>query len=512
MKKLAFAFLSVAVTLTACKKSLSDFNNDPKNSSTVPSYSLFTNAERTLCNTVTSASENLNIFRLIEQQWTETTYLNETNYQITYRKQPDAIWSALYTGVLENLEQTKTLMAKDVPDVAQQKNEKAIIDILEVYTYYYLVTTYGNVPYTDALNINNTFPKYDDQKTIYYDLLTRLDADIAALDPASASFGSADIIGPQGASYAGDPTAWKKFANTLKLKMGITVADYDNTKAQSVIESAVAAANGGVFTSNADDALVSYQTTPPNTNPIWVDLVQSQRHDFVGTSQFINLLNPGTASQDPRLPYYFAQNNKSVYVGADNGSGDGGLVYSQYSLPSGPLLTPGPPNSAQPKSIGSVTNPDFPGDLLDYSETEFYLAEAAARGYAVGGTAQTHYTAAVTASIEYWTGSTATAAAYLALPAVNFATATGTTQQKIAAQEYLAFYNRAWDGWIVNRRMDYPVLTPPENAVSAYPVRFTYPISEQNVNQVNYSAASAAIGGDAVTTQLFWDIKAYPSN
>lgn len=507
MKKTALIFVMVSL-LAACKKDITQLNVDPKNPANVPSYSLFTNAERVLSNTVASSNVNLNIFRLIEQQWTETTYLNETNYQLPSRNQPDAIWSALYTGVLGNFQRAKNLMLTDVKDAGTQKNETAITDILQVYAYFYLVTTYGNVPYTEALDINKPFPKYDDAKTIYYDLLARLDTDIAALDPNSASYGSADLV------YGGDPAAWKKFANTLKLKMGIVISDFDSAKAKTTIESAV---TGGVFTSNDDNALYNYETTPPNTNPVWVDLVQSQRHDFVGTSQFINLLNPNTATQDPRTPYFFAQNNASLYVGADNGSGNGGIVYSQFSLPSGPLITPGPPQNPQPKSIGSLTNPDFPGNLLDYSETEFNLAEALIRGYSVGGTIQTHYNNAITASITYWGGSAASAAAYLLLPNVAYATATNpeapgvlTPKEKIALQEYLALYNRGWDAWTLTRRLDYPTLVPPPNAYSAFPVRFTYPISEQNVNVVNYNQASAAIGGDAVTTRLFFDVYTTP--
>ncbi|MDB5007223.1 MAG: hypothetical protein JWP45_1616 [Mucilaginibacter sp.] len=490
MKKTALIFVLMSI-LSACTKDLTTLNVNPKNPPLVPSYSLFTNAERVLANTVTSASVNLNIFRLIEQQWTETTYLNETDYQITYRKQPDLIWSTFYSGILINFEKAKLFMQTDVKDAGTQKNETAITDILEVYSYYYLVTTFGNIPYSQALNINNPFPAYDDQKTIYYDLLTRLDADIAALNTGSGSFGSADLV------YNGDPASWIKFANTFKLKMGITIADYDKTKSQAVVESAYKA---GVFTSNSDNALLVYTATPPNTNPVWVDLVQSGRHDYVGTSQFINLLNPNTPTQDPRLPFYFAMNASGQYVGADNGSGNGGIVYSQFSMPSGPVLTPG--------SVGKVTNPDFPADLLDYSETEFNLAEAASRGYNVGGSVESYYDNAITASISYWTGSTSGAAAYLLLPNVAYATATGSTAlQKIAQQEYIALYNRGWDAWIVNRRLAYPVLTPPANAFSAYPLRFTYPISEQNVNVVNYNKAASAIGGDNVTTKLFFETR-----
>jgi hypothetical protein len=489
MKKIVLIFVLMSI-LSACTKDLTSLNVNPKHPPVVPSYSLFTNAERFLSNTVTSANVDSNIFRLIEQQWTETTYLNETDYQLTYRRQPDALWSGIYTRVLSDFEQAKSFMKTDVTDAGTLKNETAITDILEVYSYYYLVTTFGNIPYSQALNITKPFPAYDDQKTIYYDLLTRLDADIAALNTGSGSFGSADLL------YNGDPASWIKFANTFKLKMGITIADYDNTKAQTVVE---AAFNAGVFTSNSDNALLVYTSTPPNTNPVWVDLIQSGRHDFVGTSQFINLLNPNTPTQDPRLPFYFAMNSSGQYVGADNGSGAGGIVYSQFSMPSGPLLTPG--------SVGQLTNPNFPADLLDYSETEFNLAEAAARGYNVGGSAEFHYDNAITASISYWTGSTGDAAAYLLLPNVAYTTAAGTNLQKIAQQEYIALYNRGWDAWTVDRRLAYPVLTPPVNAFSAFPLRFTYPLSEQNVNVVNYNKAASAIGGDVVTTKLFFQTR-----
>ncbi|WP_426670549.1 SusD/RagB family nutrient-binding outer membrane lipoprotein [Mucilaginibacter sp. McL0603] len=503
MKKIALIFVLVS-TLSACKKDLTSLNVDPKNPAAVPAYTLFTESERLLTNNVSSASVNLNIFRLIEQQWTETTYLNETDYQLFSRRQPDAIWTAMYTGVLYNLEKAKGYIPAQVKDVPTQKNEIAIADILQVYAYYYLVTTYGNIPYTQALNINNPFPAYDDQKTVYYALLTRLDADIAALNTSGGSYGGADVI------YTGDPAKWLKFANTFKLKMGITIADYDNATAKTTVEAAVAA---GVFASNSDNATFNYVASPPNTNPVWVDLVQSQRHDFVATSEFLGLLSPNTATADPRLPYYFAENVSSLYVGAPNGSGNGGLVYSQYSLPSGPLLTPGPPTTPQPKSIGSLTNPDFPGDLLDYSETEFNLAEAADRLYNVGGSAESHYNSAITASITYWGGTDAQAAAYLALPNVAFTTASNpeapgllNTSQKIALQEYIAFYNRGWDAWTTTRRLGYPVLVKPANAYSEFPLRFTYPISEQNVNVVNYNKAAQAIGGDLVTTKLFWDL------
>jgi hypothetical protein len=495
MKKKAMILVLVSM-LSACTKDIQNLNVNPKNPLTVPSYSLYTNAQHALVNTLTSSNVNLNIFRLIEQQWEETTYTDESNYNLKSRAIPDNIWDNLYTTVLANLEQSKKLIPTDVSDAAQQKNEIAITDITEVYTYFYLVTTYGNIPYSQALDINQPFPKFDDAKTIYYDLLSRLDTDIAALhaNASGASFGGADLI------YSGDPTKWEKFANTLKLKMGVIISDSDPTKAATVITSAISTSNNsGVFTSNDDNAVFQYLTATPNTNPIWVDLVQSGRQDFVANSTIMSFLQPTVGIADPRLPYYFTLNNKGLYTGGDPGAN---CSFGGNSKPSGPLLVD--------SSIGKITNPDFPGDLLDYAETQFYLAEAAAKGL-IGGSAATYYNAGVLASESFWGVSDVDAAAYLAQPSVAFATATApdgsalTDLQKIALQGYLALYNRGWDAWILTRRLDYPTFPAPESALSGFPVRFTYPINEQNVNVTNYNAAASAIGGDVVTTKLFFD-------
>ena len=141
--------------------------------------------------------------------------------------------------------------------------------------------------------------------------------------------------------------------------------------------------------------------------------------------------------------------------------------------------------------------------MLSYAEVKFFLAEAAQRGYNVGGTAVQHYNAAVTESIQEWGGTTAQATTYLAQPSVVYDPANW--RQRIGEQKWIALYNRGWDEWIEWRRLDAPALVKPPTALSAIPLRFTYPIPEQNVNTASYNAASAAIGGDVVTTKLFWD-------
>jgi len=493
MKKKILVFVAMAL-LTACTKDLTKLNVDPKHPQVVPSYTLFTTAQNLMANNMTSVSPNDNITRLIEQQWTEVQYLTESQYNIPGRSIADGVWDEFYTGPLTNFEKAKGFMKTDVADAGQLKNELAITDICEVYCFYYLVTTFGDVPYSEAFNANITFPKYDKAVTIYTDLLKRLDADIANLDPAATSFGSADMM------YGGDVGAWKKFANTFKLKMGILLADSDPATAASTIKSAVQA---GVFTSNADNALYHFASSPPYTNQAWVGLVQSGRRDYVATDTYMALLGSqnSTTPGDPRTPYYFAQNKVGKYVGAPNAVST--ILYSNFSLPSGSELTVGNGTGQQP-SIGNLANADTPGDLLDYSETQFYLAEAVARGL-ITGSAATYYANGITASVEYWTGSTTGAAALIATHPIGIGQAA--QLRAIAAAQYLALYNRGYDAWIVNRRLDYPVLIPPPNAISAFPVRYTYPNKEQQINAVNYKAAAASIGGDAVTTRLFFDTK-----
>jgi hypothetical protein len=372
----------------SCTKDLTSLNIDQKNPSTSPSYAFFTNGQRSLASTITSSNVNLNIFRLITQYWQETTYTDESNYDLSTREINDAVWNAMYRDALRDFQEATSLIPEDVADPALQKNQLAITEIMQIYAFYYLLTTYGDIPYTEALNIENTFPKYDDAATAYNDLLGRLDVAISNLDVSGGSFGSADIV------YGGDVALWKKFGNSLKLKMGMTIADADAATAKTVVESAV---SSGGFTSNDDNAKFYFLATPPNTNPVWVDLVQSGRQDFVAATTIVDEMKART---DPRIPFYFTVDGNGEYSGLEPGVAGS---YSAFSKPD-----------------EAIVAPDYPGTLLDYAEVEFLLAEALERGFAVGGTTATHYNNAITASILDWGGTMAQATAYIAQPSVIY--------------------------------------------------------------------------------------------
>ncbi len=478
--KTIIKYLFVVVIVTSCKSNLEEINLDTKHPSygTVPSETLFTGALLNLFDNMVTPNVNSNVFRYFAQQWTETTYTDEVNYDVQTRNIPDNFWYYNYTKVLNNLKNARELVKAEKPITAAEKdaqsNKLLVIEIVEIYTYKVLVDTFGNIPYSEAMNPDKVNPRYDDGKTIYLDLVKRIDAANAAMKLAAGSFGDADKV------YAGDMNHWKKFANGIKLNIGINLADADAATAKTIVE----AAAKGVFDSNNDNFALPYSPSVPNTNPVWINLIQSGRHDDVPANTVVDLAN---SFEDPRREVYFTPLD-GKYVGGPYAAGGNYTNFSQVGE--------------------TITNPDREGLLMDFSEIAFGLAEAAARGYSVGGTAEEFYNKAIMASMEYWGVHDANAHHYLESEAVAYATARGDFREKIGNQIYLALYNRGHEAWTAWRRLDSPKFNLPDGKTYAeIPVRYTFPSLEGTLNNINYLAAGTAIGGDKLTTKLFWDKK-----
>ncbi|WP_431243096.1 SusD/RagB family nutrient-binding outer membrane lipoprotein [Flavobacterium sp. P21] len=355
MKKI-IAILAVGLSMTACVNE--DANTDPNSAySTVPG-SLITYAQKELSDYTNTPSVNENNFRLTMQYWQETTYVNESNYDFTNRNVSNQIYSDNYVNVLNNLGKAKTIISAYEPTAdelatwpANKKTQLAIIDILQVYTFQLLVDTFGNIPYTQAANLAQyPLPAYDDGATIYADLITRINADITALSSGTANsfptFADGDKI------YGGDPASWKTFANSLKLKLAIGIADSNPTLAQTT---ALAAIAGGVMTSPASNAHFPYLPASPNYNPLYENLEASGREDFVGGKTLVDYMN---ASNDPRRPGYFTTVG-GQYIGLPIGEGG---EFAEYSHAGDYAYTP-----------------DTPGNIITATEVAFYVAEANAR-------------------------------------------------------------------------------------------------------------------------------------
>lgn len=472
MKKIFLIIGSALLMLTSCED-IESLNVDPKAPiDNPPSGYLFSSGVVTGLNQMNTLNVNRSIFRHLTQQLADVTYREGTRYNFRRRDVADAHWNQIFYA-LNSLNKSKEIINGEALDPKVKANRLAIIDAMQVYFFQILVDSYGNVPYSQALNIDQYLsPKYDDAKTIYQDLINRISADINALDTSAAGFGSDDVV------YAGDMVKWKRFMNSIKLKLGINLADTDPTLAKSTVESAY---NSGVFTSNTDSAIIQYQPTGVFTSPLYEDLVLSGRVDFVATSLIINYLKN---NNDPRISKYFTT--------AVSGPNAGQYVGGVFGLN---------PTAAQTLSLinPAISVADGLGYLSDYVEIEFILAEAAARGYSVG-TIESHFDAAIAASMDHWKVGATEKAAYLATH--NYATqsAGGDPWKKIIGNEaWIAMYNRGFEAWTFSRRLDNMTYAP------IPPVRVLYPIKEYSINSSNVATASNAIGGDEQTTKIFWD-------
>lgn len=540
MKKILIILLAF-LAVSCSKTNLAKLNKDVKHPATVPGNTLFSNAELSLANQDADINVNINDFDLWDEYLTETTYLDEANYEITNRAVSQNTWQAYYVSVLENLKRSDSLIKGETTataaDKAAQANRRTIIDILECYTWDQMETLWGNIPYSDALNIDNTTPKYDDAFTIHKSLISRVTADIAALDDSNGSFGSADLI------YSGDVANWKAFANGLLVKLGIQIADYDATTATDAIKAGMA----GAISSADENAIFHYLASVPNESPLNDNLILSGRKDYVAANTIINKM---ASLSDPRLDSYFDNRIDVAFttgyatdtvftdvplliyyndgtkklmtpaqVGTDSG-GDAimGIVFpsSDESLaPSYYLGGTYGASSAYPNfshvNANIANDGAFPHPLMTYSEMQFYLAEAAARGL-ITGDAATYYDNAVTASFEYWGLTDAQAAAYLAQASVAYNA--NNWKELIGTQAWISFYTRWYLAWTEWRRLDAPAMNEPaqltsySSGVVTFPFRYAYPVNEETLNEDNWKAAVTAQGfsQDDMNQKLYWDL------
>lgn len=473
IKKIALvaAMGSLVFATNSCNRDYTSWNQDPKHPGVVGSENLLATGMYQSSYYLYTGSVNFNNYRFFTQMWTETQYTQETNYNLVTRNQPLNHFNRMYIQVLNSyFTAQNNLKSEGNIDADVASNKWASLEIASVLIWENLVDTFGNVPYSQALQTQtNKAPAYDDAKTIYADLLRRLDAAMAKINTAKAGYGPGDLI------YAGNMTKWKKLANSIKLRLAINLADVDPTTSKTAAEAAIA---NGVIGADSESYTFNF-LSGSFSSPLYDDLVSSGRNDFLPSDGYVNKMN---AAADPRRAKYFTPMADGTFVGGQYGTLNSYATFSHV-------------NPTWTSASGSAK-------LLSYTEVLFLQAEAAARGYNAGDTAANLYAKAVQNSMTENGVAAADATAYIAAHPYNAAN----WKQSIGYESYIAFWNNPFAAWTFNRRLDYPVMpTPPASQVGGVPVRMPYSSNEYVVNQANVTAAANAIGGDKATTKLFWD-------
>lgn len=467
--KIGLVSACVGLSLISCQSDLTSLNDDPKHPSVLPSENLLGTALYQASYYMDNPNVNFNNYRFFTQQWAETQYPDETQYNLITRNQPRNHFNRMYVYSLNNLRQAKANLKNEVETDDIRANKLATLEIEEIFIWENLVDTYGDIPYSEAFLPDEIItPKYDDAKTIYLDLVKRINDVIATVKPSVKGY-TGDLV------YSGDMTKWVKFANSIKLRLGMNLADVDPALSKTIVESAIA---GGVISSEAEAYKFKYDGNT-FSNPVFDNLVASNRNDFIPSEIVVNTMKN---LSDPRMDVWFTKVS-GVYKG-----GVFGELNDPYT------------NFSQ---LGDYfRSPTTASNLLSYAEVAFLKAEAAARNYSVGGTAEQLYATAVTASMTENGVNATTAAAYLVANPYNAAN----WKQSIGVQAWIAMFNKGFASWNFTRRLDNPVLiNPPKSNLSSVPYRMPYSDQEYVLNGANVNAAASKIGGDKATTKLFWD-------
>ena len=467
MKNRTLSLIAAAVVLsgTACNKDLTSINTNPNGPVTVPPPSELSQVLQNAVNGFHGPGNNVDIRGggLWVQFYSEVQYRDEDKYIV--RPGTDGGWG-MYSGSLEDCQ--RMILRGDATGTP---NWSAVGRIMKSYIFSELTDEMGDLPYSEALKGDtNLTPVYDTQQQIYTGLFKDLTTADSEINPSGIGFASGDLI------YNGDMAEWKKFANSLRLRLALHLSNVDATTGKAMAAAAVAA---GVFTDNSDNAQLMYLASSPNQNPVYTNVYVAGRDDY-GLSK--TLVDSLLSWNDPRLPYY-AQLDKPLpqdsvaphYQGLPNGLNDGAGVPIRLVSRIGALWR---------------ETPAAPLSLMTYSEVLFLEAEAAERGW-ISGNAAALYDAAITASMQWYGIDNATITTYLAQPRVVYTPgAAGLTQ--IAYQKWASLFLQGVEAWTEVRRTGVPNVVPGPNAVlTKIPERLPYSNQEEVLNQVNVDAAVA---------------------
>ena len=387
-------------------------------------------------------------------------------------------------------------------------NYQGITMVMRTWIFSVLTDAYGDIPYTDALKADEgiNFPEYDTQEAIYTGpegLLATLDEALTLMGPGNGNVSAdGDIL------FSGDISQWEKLANSLKFRLLLRVANINPSEAAAQMQAIV---DSGIhLLGNEDNAVLEYLDSPPYQFP--VKPLKSGDFDAVNISE--RLVETFKMINDPRLEKYarpanepLASDEDPVYAGLKNGdetsSGGSRLGYEYYDY------------------LGHRTvNEDADGIIMTYAELQFILAEAVEKGWVTTGlSSEDHFKAGIEASLKYYDvfnfpyttpdGTTlASFDEYYDQPQVSLSAASDKLA-RIAEQKWIAIFFTGLEPWFEYKRTGLPALQPtPDNENNdQIPVRFIYPGQEQSLNQDNYQAAIARLGGDDININTWWDVE-----
>ncbi len=370
-------------------------------------------------------------------------------------------WGMYYTQVLGNLQ----LVEQDAEAAgASSNNINAIAKVFKALSYYELTSIWGKVPFTEALNGQEfSSPNFDDQQIILNGVVDILDQAITLIDAIPEAFvnvSTGDLL------YGGDMALWRRFANSLKLRVLMLIRNKDTS-----VDSKILQTLGQPFIDdNSQATMLKYFDTPAESNS-YNRLVEA----FFGIgNETQGVYAPGEPlyellfeSGDPRGTVMIVDPNK------DGSPGNG--IFLPFGAGAGAVIS------------NNVIRNDLPQILMLPAEISFYRAELALKGV-TSEDPQAMYEQGLNQIISFWGGDIPGAQLGISSSAIDeyigglpSLSSLGTEGALTAVYEqlYLESFIRPILAWNTVRRTKIPVLSgPPGTTIPTILKRFNYPPDE----------------------------------
>lgn len=218
--KLSFLFM-LGLLFTGCESYLEGFEQDPNNPSDAPPELMIAHVES--ANLFMHEGELARVAGMWVRYFTgsDRQYISYETYNVNSGDFDNA-WGNAYWGVIQ---QARIVQAKAA--VVGDSVLQGVAQILEAHTMGTITALWGDVPYSEACDVENfPTPSYDAQASIYSGLQTLLDEALVNVKSASNEYAQITTLG-----------TWTEVANSLKARYYLHTGEYGN---------ALAAANAGI--------------------------------------------------------------------------------------------------------------------------------------------------------------------------------------------------------------------------------------------------------------------------
>jgi len=485
---LKYLILLFGILFASCEKGLQDINVNPNESEVINPEFLLSSV---LINTAYMYQKEAYFDKPASAGRYITMVRNEGNDKFDWGPQS---WNDYYAKLSSN---------REMMDLATKMNSLeyvAVGKVMEAFLFGYATDLFGDLPYSEALLLKGqalVHPKYDPQESVYPALLQTLKDANSQLTTISAKVDAkADVM------YAGDPLKWRKFANSLRLRMLLRISkNYAPafTEMQEILNDKT---KYPIFESNADNAEIVYQGAVSDNS--WPGSPQGSSVDeFDKRKPSKEIVDALLQRNDPRLQVWIApvdsadgwKTDPNLYVGVPN------AIPAPYDYNGGKNHI-----SRLSSLFNSTKAPMLKASMLTYAEVCFILAECVQAGKVTvaGKTAESLYYDGILANMKFYgVDKTATDAHYFDQPLVKY---NGTLEQLIG-QKWIAGFLKGAEAWFDNRRTGLPkFVLGPMSSTSVLPKRYIYPTGERDTNEDQYQKALTAFGADKQTT-LMWYLK-----